>query len=106
MVNIKGRLHMHNHDEPNGRAFIVGEKIALRTLGEALIKASNSIIGLENIELYTSDGHKYKILITCDVSENEWQSMPVPYDKNHNPQSLDIVKTYDEIMESRSNTVS
>lgn len=97
---------MHNHAEPNGRAFIVGEKVALRTLGEALIKASNSIIGLENVELYTSDGHKYIILITCDVNENEWQSLPVPYDKNHNPQELDIVKTYDEIMETRSNTIS
>ena len=106
MMNTKARLHMHNHTEPNGRAFIVGEKKALKSLGEALIQASQSTLGLDNVELYTSDGHKYEILITCDVSEQEWQALPVPYDKNHNPQELHIIKTYDEIMESRSNTVS
>jgi hypothetical protein len=104
--NIKGRLHMHNHSEPNGRAYIIGEKLALKSLGEALIKASHSVIGLENIELYTSDGHKYKILITCDVSENEWQELPVPYDKNHDPQELDIVKTYDEVINNRSQPIT
>lgn len=92
---------MHNHTEPNGRAFIVGEKAALRTLGEALIKASKSTIGLDHLELYTSDGHKYEILITCDVSEQEWQSLPVPYDTEHNPESLEIIKTYNEFIDKR-----
>lgn len=96
MLNIKSRLHMHNHNEPNGRAFIIGEKTALKSLGEALIKASKSAVGIENIELYTSDGHKYEILIACDVSEDEWQNIPLPYDKKHDPSKLEIVKTYDE----------
>jgi hypothetical protein len=87
---------MHNHTEPNGRAFIIGEKQALKSLGEALIKASKSVIGLENIELYTSDGHKYEILITCDLAENEWQELPVPYDKKHDPNKLEIIQTYNE----------
>lgn len=97
MYNTKARLHMHNHKEPNGRAYIVGERAALKSLGEALIKASKNVIGFDNIELYTSDGHKYEILITCDVSEEEWQSLPVPYDKKHDPNNLEIVRTYNEL---------
>ena len=88
---------MHNHNQPNGRAYIVGERDALRQLGEALIKTSKSVIGLETIDLYTSDGHKYELLMTCDIDENEWQELPVPYHKNHNPEKLEIVKTYNEI---------
>lgn len=97
MKQIKSRLHLHNHHEPDGRAYIIGEKMALRSLGEALIKASKSVVGLENIEMYTSDGHKYEIVITCDVSEEEWRTLPVPYSENHDPTILDIIKTYNEI---------
>lgn len=88
---------MHNHNEPNGRAYIIGEKQALRILGETLIKASKSPIGLDTIELYTSDGHKYEMVITCDVSEDEWQNLPVPYNKKHDPSNLEIVRTYNEL---------
>lgn len=97
MIPVKARLHLHNHNEPNGRAYIIGEKISLRALGETLIKASKSVIGLETIELYTSDGHKYELFVTCDVTEDEWESLPVPYHKKHDPKSLEIVKTYDEL---------
>ena len=97
MLTAKARLHMQNHDEPNGRAIIVGERAALKALGTALTKASNSVLGLEQVELYTSDGHKYQILITCDASEEEWQSLPVPYDKNHDLNKLNIVKQFDEV---------
>jgi len=96
-MQVKSRLHMHNHAEPNGRAYIVGEKQALRALGEALIKTSKSVIGLDTIELYTSDGHKYQVIIACDISEQEWQSLPVPYNKKHDPSQLEIIKSFDEI---------
>jgi hypothetical protein len=88
---------MHNHSEPNGRAYIIGEQRALRELGEALINASKSMIGIETTHMYTSDGHKYELMIACDVSEEEWQNLPVPYNKKHNPSELNIVKIYDEI---------
>lgn len=97
MRSVLGRLHMHNHNEPNGRAFILGDKQALKALGDALMKASQCAAGFENIQLYTSDGHKYELLIARDISEEEWQSLPVPYDKKHDPNSLEIVKTYDEL---------
>ena len=96
-MQVKSRLHMHNHVEPNGRAYIIGERDALRKLGETLIKASISGVGLETIDLYTSDGHPYEIVITREVSEIEWQDLPVPYDKKHDPSQLDIVKTYNEL---------
>ena len=97
MLTAKARLHIQNHNEPNGRAFILGDKQALRALGDALIKASQCAAGFENIQLFTSDGHKYELLIARDISEEEWQSLPVPYDKKHDPNSLEIVKTYDEL---------
>jgi hypothetical protein len=101
MLTAKARLHIQNHNEPNGRAIIVGERAALKALGMALTKASNSVLGLEQVELYTSDGHKYEILITCDASEEEWQSLPVPYDKGHDLNTLQVVKTLDEIKNSK-----
>lgn len=100
MRNTRARLHMHLHTEPNGRAYIIGERAALRTLGESLVQASKSVLGLENLELYTSDGHKYEILITCDVTEDEWQTLPVPYDRKHDPAQLEIIKTYNEFRKS------
>lgn len=97
MLTAKARLHIQIHNEPNGRSIIVGERAALKALGTALTKASTSVLGLEQVELYTSDGHKYEIVVTCDASEEEWQTLPVPYDKNHDLTKLEIIKTYDEI---------
>lgn len=97
MLNIKARLHMQNHNEPQGRAYIVGDKQALKALGEMLIKTSKSVIGLDTIELFTSDGHKYEIVVTCDVSEEEWQNIPVPYDKKHDVNKLEIIQTFNEL---------
>ena len=97
MLKPRARLHMQNHDQPNGRAYIIGERDALKQLGEALIKTSKSVVGLDTIDLYTSDGHKYTVLITCDATEEEWQTLPVPYDKKHDLTNLNIVKQFDEI---------
>lgn len=96
----KARLHMHNHNEPNGNAYIIGEREALRKLGETLIKASQSTVGFETIQLYTSDGHAYKLIATRQVTEEEWQTIPVPYDKKHDPSQLEIVQTYNELIQS------
>ena len=97
-MEVKARVHLHNHKEPNGRAFIVADKAGLRELGQALINVSKSNLGTNEITVYQSDGHSYKVFITCDVSEDEWQKLPVPYSKEHNPENLNIVKTYYEFM--------
>lgn len=103
MYNIKHRLHMQNHKEPNGRAFIVGEKAALRAVGEALIKASKSMLGLERLEVYTSDGHRYELLITSEVSEDEWQELPVPYNNKHDLNNLSIVQNVEQFKSTKIN---
>jgi hypothetical protein len=40
-------------------------------------------------------------LITCDASEEEWQTLPVPYDKKHDLNELQVVKMLDEIKNNK-----
>lgn len=96
-MNVKSRLHLQTHTEPNGRAYLIGERKAFRELSNLLSKASQGILGVEKINFYTSDGHKFELFIACDVEEDEWQNLPVPYDKKHDPSKLNCVKTYDQI---------
>jgi hypothetical protein len=76
---MKARLHIYPHSEPGGTAYIVGEKAALKNLGEILIASSKSIVGFDKTRLHTSDGHEYTIVAVSDISEDEWQSTPPPY---------------------------
>lgn len=91
------RVHLHTHKQPNGRAYIVGERAGLRSLAKALEKAANGILGMETITLYSSDGHPYELMIATDITEEEWQNTSVPYDKKSDPSSLEIVKLYDSM---------
>jgi hypothetical protein len=92
----KARLHIHPHRGPNDTAYIVGEKSALRALSDALKEAANGVVGLEKITLYTSDGHAYNIVISSDVSEEEWQIMPPSHDKSSDPTKLKSIQLYKE----------
>lgn len=94
---MKTRLHLHPNKAPKSRAYIVAEPQALRDLARAAEAASRGVIGLETTTFYTSDGHEYELFIVCDVTEEEWQNMPVPYDKTSKPESLRIVQIYDEL---------
>jgi hypothetical protein len=97
MLTAKPRLHIENPKETNGRAIIVGDRAALKVLGEALIKASKNVLGLEQVELYASDGQKYEILITCDISEDEWRGTAPPYNPAQDLSKLQVVVMIDEI---------
>lgn len=94
---MKTRLHLHTNKGPKTRAYIVGEPQALRDLARAADAASRGVIGMETVTFYTSDGHEYELFIACDVSEEEWQSLPVPYDRKSDPEQLRIVQIYDEL---------
>lgn len=94
---MKSRLHLHSHTGPQTRAYIVAEPAALRALATAADRAAKSVIGMETVKFYSSDGHEYELFIACDVTEDEWQSMPGPYEKSSDPESLSVVKLYDEI---------
>jgi hypothetical protein len=96
----KARLHIHPHRGPNGTAYIVGEKAALRALADALKEAANGVVGLEKVSLYTSDGHSYDIVVSSDVAEEEWQATPPSYDKSSDPTKLKSIKLYEEFTKS------
>lgn len=91
------RVHIHSHKEPNGRAYIVGERSGLRSLAKALEKAANGAVGMETITLYSSDGHPYELMIVTDITEQEWQNTEVPYKRNSDPSQFESVKIYDSL---------
>jgi hypothetical protein len=94
---MKSRVHLHSHSGPQTRAYIVAEPTALRALAQAADRAARSVIGMETIKFHGSDGHEYELFIACDVSEDEWQNLPCPYEKTSKPDNLAVIKLYDEI---------
>lgn len=91
------RVHLYPHKGPNTTAHIVGEKSGLLKLAKTLEAAARGAVGTETVELYSSDGHKYEVLITRDVTEHEWQNLDLPSAKNADPSKLESIKTYNEI---------
>jgi hypothetical protein len=89
-MNVLSRLHFYSHKEPNGTAYVVGERKSLRELAKALERAASSPIGTDTITLYGSDGHPYTVFITKEVSEEEWQEMKDPKD-------LSAVQIWEEV---------
>lgn len=79
-MNIKSRLEIYPSKDTRERAVIVGEPRALRELARALLQAADNPIGFHNIEIYKGTGHNYEVLVTRNISESEWQSMPAAAD--------------------------
>ena len=94
---MKTRLHLYPHSGPKTKAYIVGEQQAFRQLARAADAASKSVIGLESVTFYTSDGHEFELFLVSDVDEVEWQELEPPYIKNAKPDKLNIVKIYNEL---------
>ena len=94
------RLHIHPHRGPRDTAYIVGDKSALRALSDALKEAANGLVGLEKNTLYTSDGHAYDLVISSDITEEEWQSIKPNYDKSSDPTKLRSIELYNEFTRS------
>lgn len=99
---MKARLHLYSHAGPKTRAYIIADPAALRELARVLQTAANGSLGFETAEFYGSDGHPYELFVTCDVSEEEWQDIPLPSDKKSDPAQSAVVKSYDEMMETIS----
>jgi tRNA pseudouridine-54 N-methylase len=99
MKSILSRVHLHSHKEPQGRAYIVGDKKGLLELSKTIEKAARGFVGLESINLFSSDGHVYELVVISDVSEEEWQTMPVPYDKKSDPGQLKSIKQFESVKE-------
>lgn len=96
-MKSNSRVHLHTHTKPNGRAYIIAERSGLRALAHALQEAANGVVGMETITLFSSDGHPYELMIVADITEQEWQQVPVPYDRNNDPAKLESVQMYDSI---------
>lgn len=86
----KSRLHIYPPQGPKSRAYILGERQALRALSEALRKAADGVLGSETVTLYGNDGHDYEIFVTRELSETEWQTLASPTD-------VVSIKTYDDV---------
>lgn len=97
MKSILATVHLHTHKEPNGRAYIVGDRQGLLALSKKLEQAAKGMTGLETIKLFSSDGHPYELMIVTDITEQEWQDIPVPYSKLNDPDKLELVKLYDSM---------
>lgn len=91
------RLHLYPHKEPNGRAYIVAEKRALKALAKKIDQAAEGVVGFETLRLYGSDGHEFELMVVSEISEEEWQSLPLPSDKKSDPSKLETVKLYDSL---------
>lgn len=85
---IKSRLEIYPSKDIKDTAFIVGEKSALRELAKALLRAADNPIGFDSVNIYKGNGHNYEIIVTKNVSENEWQNMP------EEPSKLEFVDEY------------
>jgi hypothetical protein len=94
---MKTRLHLYPHNGPKSRGYIVGEPAALRSLARHLDDVARGVVGFDVVRCYGSDGHEYELALVCDVSEDEWQNLPVPADKKSDPSKLTIVKTFDDL---------
>lgn len=96
-MKTMSRLHLYPHKEPNGRAYIVAERRALRALAKKLEQTADGAVGFDKITLYSSDGHPYELMIVSDISEEEWQDLEVPSSKRSDPSKLETVKIVDEL---------
>lgn len=93
---MKTRLHLYPQSGPRTSAYIVAEPQAFKQLAKAAEAASKSIVGIESVTFYGSDGHEYELLLVSDVAETEWQQLEPCYKKNANPDKLKIVKIYQD----------
>jgi hypothetical protein len=97
---MKKRLHLYPHREPGGRAYVVAEPGALKALATAAENAARGVVGFDTIKFYSSDGHEFELALVCDVSEEEWQHLPVPSDKQSDPSKLTIVQMFDDLKQT------
>lgn len=101
---MKSRLHLYPHSGPKTRAYIVAEPAALRELARLAEHAARSATGIEFTTLFGSDGHEYELVLVSDVTEQEWQTLPLPADKNSKPDQLRMVQIFDELKTEISST--
>jgi len=95
-MNVKSRLEIYASKDTKDRAVIIGEKNALRELGNALLQAANTVSGWKSVNLYKGNGHDYEIFVTKNIDEEEWQNIP------DCPEKLSFINDFDNLKKSLS----
>ncbi len=98
-MKVYSRLHLYPHNKPNGHAYIVGDPLALRRLGDLLKTASTSMVGIEIAGFFGSDGHEYELRIVSQVDDIEWQQLQLPGVDLCGTSNLNTVKTFNELLD-------
>jgi len=93
-MNVKSRIKIYTGKDVKDRTVIAGEPNALRALAKTLINTANSPSRFDAIRLYEGTGHDFEIVVTSDITEDEWQNMPNKADE------LGSVKVYDDLRTS------
>ena len=90
MLTARARLKLKPNTGTRGRAYIVADAAALRTLAQACELAARGAVGIEICTLYAADGHPYEIFITREVTEDEWQ-------QDQEADAIESVAMYDSV---------
>ena len=97
MYNTPGTVNFYPGSGPRDTAFVLGDRVGLKQLAETLMQAAESPVGVETRHLYASDGHVYELFVTCNLSIEEWQSLPGPYVTVAAPLKIQSIHDYIEI---------
>ena len=91
-----GRLHIYPPTGPQTTGYIVADRQALRGLADAAKNAAAGGFGFETVKLYSSDGHEYELILTSNVSEEEWQNIQPQYATKLVPK-ISTIQDYQEL---------
>jgi len=101
MLTARARLKLKPNTGTRGRAYIMADAAALRTLAQACELAARGAVGIEICTLYAADGHPYEIFITREVTEDEWQQDCAADAIESVAMYNDVKKKYQEVIASQ-----
>lgn len=99
MLTARARLKLKPNTGTRGRAYIVADAAALRTLAQACELAARGAVGIEICTLYAADGHPYEIFITREVTEDEWQ-------QDQEADAIESVAMYDSVKQKYQESIA
>ena len=99
MLTARARLKLKPNTGTRGRAYIVADAAALRTLAQACELAARGAVGIEICTLYAADGHPYEIFITREVTEDEWQ-------QDQEADAIESVALYDSVKQQYQDLIA
>jgi hypothetical protein len=99
MLTARARLKLKPNTGTRGRAYIVADAAALRTLAQACELAARGAVGIEICTLYAADGHPYEIFITREVTEDEWQ-------QDQEADAIESVAMYDSVKQQYQDSIA